>query len=228
MKKYLLIVLFVGVCFGQDVYPYFSDMEKQLEFEQKRIFIKHIEKDLQIISGGGSYYNWLSEISAYQPRSLVKPIRTDYNYIRIFEIILNGKIISEIDFLNIIGFEEKADSLINYYNQIFINNSNPDNFIFNEYRYNRDKQLLKNAIFVSSVVGFITYSMFSSDDNKLIGFALPSSFTAYFYLLYRSIDKKNYFGKDKLPTLKPYLTKEQIKSLSESYNRKLYSKIAKN
>ena len=70
--------------------------------------------------------------------------------------------------------------------------------------------------------------MFSSDDNKLIGFALPSSFTAYFYLLYRSIDKKNYFGKDKLPTLKPYLTKEQIKSLSESYNRKLYSKIAKN
>ena len=74
MKKYLFIVC-CGVCFGQDFYPYFSDMEKQLEFEQK-FFIKHIEKDLQIISGGGSYYNWLSEISAYQPRSLVTPIRT--------------------------------------------------------------------------------------------------------------------------------------------------------
>ena len=42
MKKYLFIVLLVGVCFGQDVYPYFSDMAKQLEFEKNKIVISEI------------------------------------------------------------------------------------------------------------------------------------------------------------------------------------------
>ena len=43
MKKYLFIVLLVGACFGQDVYPYFSDMAKQLEFEKNKIVISKEE-----------------------------------------------------------------------------------------------------------------------------------------------------------------------------------------
>ena len=49
----------VGVCFGQDVYPYFSDMEKQLVFERKKITIEKNEGVEQVISGGGSEFNWL-------------------------------------------------------------------------------------------------------------------------------------------------------------------------
>ena len=53
MKKYLYIFLLVGVCFGQDAYPYFSDMSKQLEFEKKRIIIEEGKSTQQIITGVG-------------------------------------------------------------------------------------------------------------------------------------------------------------------------------
>tara|TARA_E500000178_G_C16425591_1_gene489242 strand:- start:320 stop:484 length:165 start_codon:yes stop_codon:yes gene_type:complete len=53
MKKYLFIVLLVRVCFGQDAYPYFSDMSKQLEFEKKRIIIEEGKSTQQIITGVG-------------------------------------------------------------------------------------------------------------------------------------------------------------------------------
>ena len=56
MKKYLFIVLLVGVCFGQDVYPYFSDMEKQLQFERQKVTIEKSEGVEQLISGGGSAF----------------------------------------------------------------------------------------------------------------------------------------------------------------------------
>lgn len=52
MKKYLFIVLLVGFCFGQDTYPYFSDMAKQLEFERKKIVIEEGDETQQIIAGG--------------------------------------------------------------------------------------------------------------------------------------------------------------------------------
>ena len=75
MKKYLFIVLLVGVCFGQDVYPYFSDMGKQLEFEQKKILVTLVKEKQQVISGGGSEFNWLSLMSNYEPTYKIAPIK---------------------------------------------------------------------------------------------------------------------------------------------------------
>ena len=36
MKKYLLLALLTSTNSAQDMYPYFSDMAKQLEFEKKK------------------------------------------------------------------------------------------------------------------------------------------------------------------------------------------------
>ena len=57
MKKYLFIILLVGVCFGQDTYPYFSDVKKQFEFDKKRIYVKEAYEKEMYVSGGGDMYN---------------------------------------------------------------------------------------------------------------------------------------------------------------------------
>ena len=57
----------IGACFGQDVYPYFSDMAKQLEFEKNKIVIFEGGSKQQIISGSGSVFNWLSLINDKEP-----------------------------------------------------------------------------------------------------------------------------------------------------------------
>ena len=41
MTKHLTLLLFIGLAWGQDEYPYFKDMNKQLKFEQKRIYIAY-------------------------------------------------------------------------------------------------------------------------------------------------------------------------------------------
>ena len=56
MKKCLYNILLVGVCFGQDAYPYFSDMAKQLES-----FIEE-KKSLEEICSMGHELNLVSNI----------------------------------------------------------------------------------------------------------------------------------------------------------------------
>ena len=41
IKKLTLLLLLFGLALGQDKYPYFKDMSKQLKFEQKRIYIAY-------------------------------------------------------------------------------------------------------------------------------------------------------------------------------------------
>ena len=57
MTKQFTLLLFIGLAWGQDTYPYFSDMGKQLEFEKNRIIIEEGESTQQIITGGGSEFN---------------------------------------------------------------------------------------------------------------------------------------------------------------------------
>ena len=79
MIRYLIILLFFNITLANDNYPYFSDMEKQLSFEQKKIVVNDKKESRQMISGGGSEFNWLSLISNYQPTYIVAPI---YNQIK--------------------------------------------------------------------------------------------------------------------------------------------------
>ena len=61
MIKHLTLLLFIGLAWGQDEYPYFSDMAKQLKFEKKRIVVTHEKETQQVISGGGSSTDLLYE-----------------------------------------------------------------------------------------------------------------------------------------------------------------------
>ena len=108
--KHLPLLLFIGLAWGQDKYPYFNDMGKQLEFEQKKIVISDTKESRQIIKGGGSEFNWLSLISKYEPSYKIyepsykiAPIKTEFEYVTFFSITRNGKKIGEIDFLNFVG-----------------------------------------------------------------------------------------------------------------------------
>jgi len=83
MKKYLLIVLFIGVSFGQHKYPYFNDMANKLEFEKKRIIIEEGgESPQQIITGGRDKFNSWSLVIDSEPTYKNAPIKTKYRYIR--------------------------------------------------------------------------------------------------------------------------------------------------
>jgi hypothetical protein len=223
MKKYLFIVLLVGVCFGQDTYPYFSDMGKQLEFEQKKILVTLEKEKQQVISGGGSEFNWLSLMSNYEPTYKIAPIKTDFKYVTLFNIKRNGKNISEIDFLNFVGLNEQADSLISSINRQIANINNPKNLVFDNRSYGLDRAFI-NGIGVMGIAGYLGFR--SSPDSEEIAF-LPALISAFFFHKSMRLEKSKYMIRGQLPTIKSYLTKEQVKSISEAYNRKLYSEIAK-
>ena len=223
MKKYLFIVLLAGVCFGQNSYPYFSDMGKQLEFEQKKILVTLEKEKQQVISGGGSEFNWLSIMSNYEPTYKIAPIKTDFKYITVFNIERNGKNISEIDFLNFVGLKQQADSLISNINRQIANINNPDNLVFDKRSYGLDKAFLNGigVLGLTAVMGFR-----ESTNYKDISF-FPGLISAYFFYKSIRLDENKYKKKGKLPIIKSYLTNEQVKSIAEAYNRKLYSEIAK-
>ena len=58
MINRITLLLFIGLAWAQDAYPYFSDMGKQLGFEQKKIVVSDFKESRQIIKGGGSEFNW--------------------------------------------------------------------------------------------------------------------------------------------------------------------------
>ena len=102
----------VQVCFGQDVYPYFSDMEKQLQFERQKVTIEKSEGVEQLISGGGSAFNWLSIIDEKQPMYLNQPINTSYVYYSNFYIKVDGKSITELEMLRKIGLDTEVNRIV--------------------------------------------------------------------------------------------------------------------
>ena len=51
MVRYLSLLIFIGLAWGQDNYLYFSDMSKQLEFERRKIIIKEGGNIEQQLSG---------------------------------------------------------------------------------------------------------------------------------------------------------------------------------
>jgi len=99
MKNYLFIVLLVGVCFGQDTYPYFSDMPKQLEFEKNRIIIEEVERTQQIITGGESKFNPWS--------LLVLPIEKSPNNTLVVSMLKNAPIETHYEYLSFFYYSKR-------------------------------------------------------------------------------------------------------------------------
>ena len=122
MHRILLSILITTSLFAEDEYPYFGDMKKQLEFEEEKIIINEVDEKEMYISGGGSKFNWLSILNPVMDSYWQEPIyintdtETSYRYIYTFEIIQNGRKISELEFLKVVGLNERFDKIVAEYN----------------------------------------------------------------------------------------------------------------
>ena len=225
MRRYLSLLLFLGLIWGHDQYPYFDDMSKQLEFEKKKILVENNVDKRQVISGGGSEFNWLSLMSNYQPTYLVSPIQTDFEFVTTFSIQRNGKDISEIDFLRFVGLDNQADSIVANYQEQISNFNDNENLVLDRENFVFRKGMLGGC---GALFGSITL-VFSNDKMNIESFITNAtglislaSFTAFFLTKKESFmikDKSNY------PRLESFLSNEQVESISEAYNRKLYNDI---
>ena len=50
--KYLLFILCFSILISEDIYPNFTDIAKQLEFEKKRIYIEDKSGERMTVTGG--------------------------------------------------------------------------------------------------------------------------------------------------------------------------------
>jgi len=211
---------------GQDVYPYFSDTKKQFEFEKKRIYIRETSEKEQIISGG-SEFNIFYLFDDSQPAIVPSDILTSYRYIYTFEIIQYNNFLSEIEFLRLIGLNEEAKEIIDdYIKRINIwEKILPQKVItyhpvlgVDSYKY----QKFWGAIFILTGVGAV---LSIGDERENEDNALRFLAAILCFAIGIGAPEKPKFAKPPKPVLKQTLTSEQIKSLSESYNKRIYEEI---
>ena len=216
--------MFYSLSFGQDSYPYFQDIKKQFEFDKKRIIIKEANEREMYVSGGGDKFNWWSILDQSEPMYLSQPVTTDYINRYNFEITLNGKQIDEIAFLHIVGLEEEAERLYDdYKNKLskWKKNSTYEREITHPMA-----ETVSNGLFIFGGLMFFAFATLeppndSGPDNRpWIGAASIGA-----AILVEDITIKEKFKRNDAPTFNSTLSTEQIKSLSESYNRRLYNEI---
>ena len=225
IKRLLLFFIIIEFLFSQDVYPYFNDMGKQLEFEQKKIVISDVKESRQIIKGGGSEFNWLSLISKYEPSYKIAPIKTEFEYVTFFSITRNGKKIGEIDFLNFVGLNAQADSLVKDFKRQLDLSSKNNTLVFDKRSYSSRKGMCYGT---SALSGFIALTFLGDRGYEGAAF-IPAVCSAGLLAGGLLTKKSNYMVEPKktYPSIKSFLTNEQVKSISEAYNRKLYGDISK-
>ena len=232
----------VGVCFGQDEYPYFSDPEMQTKFEDNRVYI--IEKSgKELHYSGGESYTELANTWGYilldeSPEYVVKqtPLKTHYEYYYDFKIKKGTKILDELEFLLETGYDSKAKEVYNNYEKIMT----PYRIKYSEYekQFNYYLENNKTSIKSKNVYGeccLFPYFGLTFLVGALNGFSPFISIGSIGLIITGFIPSKENYTVDSItkpmppsePQLKQVLTNEQIKSLAESYNRRLYQKINK-
>ena len=226
----------VGFTYGQDVYPYFSDMAKQLEFEKNKIVITEGESKQQIISGGGSVFNWLSLINDKEPRYLNTPINTNYRYFSFFDISVNNESINEIEMLKLMNLNDEVKRIISIYKK----EVEKYEMYMNEYK--QSYQDYKNELSVSNgnikfqissamfylglvltVDGFVNQSSMSTGIGSvavIYGLTKGDIFS-------KKLNKPEKPEKPKIkePTIKQQLSIAQTRAMVEAYNRNLYKLV---
>jgi len=227
MTRIFSIFLFIGLAWGQDEYPFFSDMSKQLEFERTKIIIEEGEDVQQIISGGGSQFNWWSLIAEREPIYKNAPIETSYKYHQYFDVKIDNKSISEIKMLKIMGLNNEADRILNDYRKQLemYKQAKQDSTKNPDYWKTRNAKYLRNGCMIFSI--FLAIS--NSRDAE--GVAAMGFFTLSSHINYKISEKQNpqflFKRKMRKPTFRQVLSPIQTKSLVDAYNRKLYNDISK-
>jgi len=234
MKLFLMIISLFGFLSAQDEYPFFSDPLKQMEFEEKRIYINEVdEKEMEI--SGGSKLNLFFLLDQSQPAFVPGNVETSYNYIYKFEIIQNGKNLSELDLLYEIGLEEKAQKLfqtqVDSYKKQYVTERVPKseiNFIDSTYH---DGKIVNFTTFkkyylisISMMLGGGISSSYNLNKN-IINFQMAFGFfgICFTFLFDRYPSRKVTYC---IPfAYKQSLTNSQLQSLAESYNRRIFDEI---
>ena len=248
--KYLLSILCL-FSFILAEYPYFDDINKQLEFEKNKIYIEDKSGERMLVSGGESYtalanplgYLLLDEDPDYISKN--RSIQTEYEYLSEFNIIRNAKKISEIEFFKIIGLNDEANKIIEDYNKelkIY------ENKIESHYTITIPESegfFLKLAgIWLATLGGgSLLFNDYGSD-----GIDSEASFTKQKdaekalifgalvligrWLIIKNTDLLKEESRTRIipnelqsPVIKQTLSNQQLKSLAETYNKQLYYKI---
>lgn len=222
----LTIALFSTISVAQDIYPFFSDPANQLEFEKKRIYIKEFENERQLISGGGDEFNpmWLFFNNA--PMFKSTPIETSFYYEYTFEIIKNGIVLNEIEFLQFIGLIDLANNILTDYKNKFTQYAvDMNTWNNNQYYIEEQKNIgLMGAGVLATGMGLIIAS--SKNKAKNLGYVLCGA-GVLGVIVGSTIPSKIKHNNPKPiePVLKQHLTNDQLKSIAESHNRKVFREI---
>tara|TARA_Y100001970_G_C14020152_1_gene743067 strand:+ start:160 stop:972 length:813 start_codon:yes stop_codon:yes gene_type:complete len=258
--KKILFLTIASCIYTQDTYPFFNDMTQQLIFEKNRIYIENKSGEKMNVTGGESYtemanpfgYILLNEDPDYVSKN--KPIKTTYTYWSEFNIKQNGKNLSEIEFLKIIGLTNQANNILkSYTDELAKYNFKKKLSTQGSYKTKFKKVgLLDNNIgewwrwFTwIGIIGICSvtaadmsqtdygfgYADYSSEYEATLNFTAA---TAPLWLIntikvkepYEEFqyDYPNYRSLEK-PIIKQSLSNLQIESLADSYNRKLYKQI---
>ena len=229
LRCLLILTILSTILFSQDVYPFFSDPSNQLEFEQKRIYIKEFEEERQLISGGGDEFNPMWLFFSNAPMFKTTPIQTSFYYDYTFEIIKNGKLQNEIEFLQFIGLTDLANEIISSYRiKLDKYNSNWDMWKSEEYFiYKKERNISLIGIGVASMAvgGMITAvgEDMGSGILLLVGGTLGTILGAV--PQEKKYKNPNPHIKPMRPVFKQHLTNDQIKAIAESHNRKIFNEI---
>jgi len=229
MRKYTSILFLTLYSFAlcQDVYPYFSDAKKQLEFEKNRIYITEV-KETEMVISNDHQFNYAYIFNKNQP-AIITGIKTDYVYRYKFEIKIGNSVVSDIDLLSFMGLEEEASKIIKDYNDQL------ENYI-PKYKIKKTDTILS---FILKLTGgtLIAYNLLmaavqTSDDavserEKVMSrasaaYGIGAGFTVYYsgiWFMNKTSEIQNPF------VYSQAYSDNQLKSLAESYNKKLYKEI---
>ena len=219
INRTLLILTLICLGFSQDEYPYFSDPNKQLQFEQKKfIATLHSDENTNEID--------ISNNSEFESTHIIKG--ANYKYRFKTKIDQNNRILTEIELLRILGLNEQADSLLVEYKILL------DEYHKNPKKINSNlkiKSFLKSSggtlKFASKVIGSVALlSSISTDDSNA-----KTALIVWLGIYYLGdwIEKKSIEIPEYVIINPPYCNQhyknEVLKNLVESYNIRIYKEI---
>lgn len=240
--KIIMINTIISICIlvSQNEYPYLQDPVKQYEFEQLRIYISEDNSQRMIVSGGEDTYQLFDSIIEGKSVYRQQPIRTSYYYNSRFEIKVNGKIINEIEFLQIVGLDSLASEILeNYYKKL----ADYEDKLADVISLTKTPEVIRVPLakkidwlgyfgVSAMVVPYILGDPENSDDeNAKEVFVTAGAIMTSLYLLSWLIPIEQelvyetpavYIDK---PVLEQQLDNQQIISISESYNRRIFNEI---